>query len=263
MKRHNPSLFRFVVFCWSLGLLAGCARIPPIREPAVPLLREVVAPALQQRTDHWSRFQVTMGIQGESKDKRFSMDALMVAVLPDRVRLETFRFGQTASVLVVDEVASALYVPSDKVFYRAGSSEALIQQLLGFPIPVEIFGYLLAATVPHRQLEGFALSQYGDRWIGYGPNSWQGWELQWEFQSAPQAMTSVVLKKGETLHRIQYEPPVGLNVNDHPGRMTVDSSSWRIGVEVKDMKPVSAIRDTAFGLPPPPGVRLIDLSGPL
>ena len=72
----------------------------------------------------------------ESAKGRYSLKAVVLAELPDRLRLEAFNpFGQTVGVLIQDKGKSTLWIPSEKMLYTASRTEKLTGHFLGVPVP--------------------------------------------------------------------------------------------------------------------------------
>src|SRR5690348_6554702 len=123
---------RILVFLPVLAVLlfATACVGPKVRPPegVVPrpeaLSSEEWNSRLASRAETWHRFQANLRIKAESPKGKASLRAIVVAVLPDRVRLEAFNpWGQTVALLLLDKGDSSLWVPSENVVYTARRAE--------------------------------------------------------------------------------------------------------------------------------------------
>lgn len=227
-------------------LLSGCTLRPPLPAPSTPLLFREWLPALRERSEHWQRFQAKVRIKAESAEKKFALDAVILANLPDQLRLEAFRLGQTVGVLILNHGQSSLFVPSEKLLLSAAQSEDLTNHLLGIGLPLDSFGYSLSATLAPARLEGFEIVPRQREWLGVTRPAPEDWSSVWQFSSEPQAVTSVKIQRGAWDYTIRYDPPVGLAVEEIPQKITFTSAQWQIEATVQELKPVGAMQDEAF-----------------
>lgn len=230
-----------------LLLLESCAPRPPLPAPSPPVGFKEWLPALQERAEHWQRYQARVHLKAQSAEKRFSLDAVILANLPDQFRLEAFRLGQTVGVLILNHGQSSLFVPSEKVLFRATRSEDLTNHLLGIALPLDGFGYTLSATVPAARLADFEIVPGQQEWLGFGKSAPEDWSSTWHFSSDPQALTSLKTHRDAWDYTIHYDPPVRLGVEQIPQKITFTSREWRIEAAVQELKPVETVPDAAFG----------------
>ena len=119
----KSSLIWLLSLLFSLAALGGCAQRPPlVEQPRAVYFREWL-PALQERSEHWQNYQARIHLKAHTLDKTINLDAFILAKLPDRLRLEAFRLGQTVAVLTLNGGQPSLFVPSEKVVYTAERSE--------------------------------------------------------------------------------------------------------------------------------------------
>ena len=227
-------------------LLGSCAPRPPLPAPSRAVAFKEWLPALRERSEHWQRYQARVRLKAQTGDKRFNLEAMVLANLPDQFRLEAFRLGQTVGVLILDRGQSSLFVPSEKVLYRAAHSEDLTNHLLGIALPLDDFGYSLSATLPPARLEGFEIAPWRQEWLGQTRSSGDGWSSVWHFSPEPQAVTSVRVQRGGWDYSIRYEPSVGLAVDQIPQKIVLTSAEWLIEATVQELQPVSNLQEAAF-----------------
>jgi outer membrane biogenesis lipoprotein LolB len=241
-------------------VLGGCTLRPSaVAPPRPPYFKEWV-PALQERSDHWQRYQARIRLKAQTSDKKFNLDIIVLANLPDQLRLEAFRMGQTVGVLTLNNGQSSLFVPSEKILYSAVRSEDLTDHLLGIALPVDSFGYSLCATLPSAQLDGFQVMPHDREWDGHTKPSPDGWSSVWHFTSQPQAITSATDRRGALEYTIRYEPPVGLAVQEVPQKIIFSSTQWQIEATVQELIAVPTTQDAAFIGSFGGGVRRVELT---
>jgi outer membrane biogenesis lipoprotein LolB len=255
----RPKPLKQLVLVLSLLFMAGCSHRISTTPPPLLVAYDDWLRALALRTATWNEFQARANIQGDSPEKKFSLDALCVARMPSQLRLEGFRFGQTASVLTVNHADASLLVPSEKVLYRAASSEILIYRLLGFGIPLELFGSLLNGTIPGEYLKELKVVPQGAGWLGVARDARSGRELVWEFTDDPQGLKSVVIKSGDSRLVVLYDPPVGPGAEDHPQKMILIAPPWELTVVIKEIKLASSLMEGIFLPVSPAGIRQVTL----
>lgn len=235
-----------VVLVLGVFLVAGCAPRPPLPAPTRPAVFREWLPALRERSEHWQRFQAKIRIKALSEEKRFTFEAVLLANLPDQLRLEAFRMGQTVAVLILNHQQSSLFVPSEKMVLSAMRSEDLTNHLLGIALPLDKFGNSLSAIVPPGQLDRFEVVPRQQEWVGLAGPSLGNWSSEWQFQSEPQAVTSVKIRRGTWNCTIRYDPPVGLAVEEIPKKITFTSAQWQIEAVVQELQPLVELPETAF-----------------
>jgi outer membrane biogenesis lipoprotein LolB len=239
--------------------LEGCAHRPALVEELRPAYFKDWLPALQERSEHWKSYQAKVHLSAQTLEKKFNLDALIVARAPDQFRLEAFRLGQTVGVLTLNHEQSSLFVPSEKVIYTAERSENLTDHFLGIALPLDIFGYSLSACVPPDQLDDLQIIPDNPEWVGTSKRSFDGWSYAWQFTSMPQTIKSVRVKRGTWDYTIRYEPPVGLTVKEVPQKIIYSSANWHIELTVHELTPVLTLQDTVFKTDPAEEIRRVDL----
>jgi hypothetical protein len=141
----------------------------------------------------------------------------------------------------------------------------LINHFLGIPVPAEIFGYGLTASIP-RGVElsepkpstldsGWTISTTG------GTGGSDSLVSTWSLLSQPLAMKTVSVRQGTLDYTIGYEPAASLELRQTPGEIRFASSQWRLEIGVDQMMPNPEIRSGAFDLPVPAGIRRVRLTG--
>lgn len=227
-------------------MLGGCAVRPsPVAVSPPPSFKEWV-PALQERTEHWRRYQARIRLKAQTSDKKYNFDVIVLANLPDQLRLEAFRMGQTVGVLTLNNGQSNLLIPSEKVLYSAVRSEDLTDHLLGIALPLDTFAHSLCATLPSPQLDGLQLAAHQQEWLGHTKPTPAGWSSLWHFSALPQAIVSATDRRGKLEYTIRYDPPVGLAVQEIPQKIIFSSTQWQLEATVQELRAVSTIQDTAF-----------------
>jgi outer membrane biogenesis lipoprotein LolB len=239
--------------------LEGCAHRPALVEEPRPAYFRDWLPALQERSEHWKSYQARVHLSAQTSEKKFNLDALVVAGTPDQFRLEAFRLGQTVGVLTLNHGQSSLFVPSEKVIYTAERSENLTDHFLGIALPLDIFGYSLSACVPPDQLEDLQIVPQKLEWVGISKRSFDGWSCAWQFTSMPQTIKSVSVKRGTWDYTIRYEPPVGLTSNEVPQKIIYSSANWQIELTVQELAPVLTLQEAVFKTDPAQEIRRVDI----
>jgi outer membrane biogenesis lipoprotein LolB len=240
--------------------LEGCARrLPPVEQPT-PVSFTDWLPALQERSEHWQSYQAKVHLRAETPEKTVNFNAIVLARLPDQLRLEAFRLGQTVGVLILNRGQSSFFVPSEKVIYTAERSELLIAHFLGVVLPLDTLGYSLSASLPPDQLAGLQLIRHDSQWIGYAKPSSAGWSYAWRFLSSPRELTSVSVKRNAWDYTIRYAPPVGLAAADVPQKITFTSAQWQIELTVEAITAVPTLQDSVFNSNLTGELRHVDLS---
>ncbi len=135
MKSTLTRLFLPIIVLLSLG---GCAHPPLPAEGPQPAFSGEWLPALRERSEHWTSYQARVTLRAQTTEKKFNLNAIILARLPDEFRLEAFRLGQTVGVLTLNHGQSSLFVPSEKVVYTADRSERLIAHFLGIALPLDL-----------------------------------------------------------------------------------------------------------------------------
>ena len=242
----RSSLIRFLSPIILLLSIVGCAHPPPPIEQPQPAYFSEWLPALQARSEHWKSYQARVKLSAQTADKKFNLNAIILARLPDQFRLEAFRLGQTVGVITLNHGQSGLFVPSEKVVYTSDRSESLIDYFLGIPLPLDMFGYSLSASLPLDQLDGLQITHHDSAWLGYAKPSPEGWSYAWQFLSSPQKIQSVRVKRAAWNYTILYEPPVGLAVQDVPQKIMFSSAEWQIELTIQEITAAPILQDAVF-----------------
>ena len=226
--------------------LAGCAHRPPPAALPPPAAFSEWLPALQERSEHWKSYQARVHLRAETSEKKVNLDAIVLAKLPDQLRLEVSRLGQTVAVLTLNGGQPSLFVPSEKVIYTADRSETLIDHFLGIALPLDTLGYSLSASLPPDQLDSLQLSGQDAEWIGYAKPPPGDWSYAWHFLASPQKIVSASVKRGTLNYAIRYDPPVGLAAVDVPQKITFTSVQWQIELTVQEITAAPILQDSVF-----------------
>ncbi|MDY0040841.1 MAG: lipoprotein insertase outer membrane protein LolB, partial [Desulforhabdus sp.] len=231
--------------------------VPPMEKPGDISTTELIS-RLQARSAFWQAHQAKLEIKGESPKGKFRFQSLIVAQLPDRVRLEAYTtWGQTAGVLVIDGEDSSLYIPSEKVIYSASRAEDLVRYFLGVPIPIEVFGYSLIASVPPDQLDAWQIERDSSGWQATVQPPNQSLRFSWQFLSRPAAMQSLAVRGGQSEYTVSYEPAVTLDMQTVPKKINFVAAQWQMEVSVSQMRTTRGLQPAVFTLPFPQGVRKV------
>lgn len=260
MKRPSLGILLLVVF---LTLpLGGCAVRPTTitAQPAV-LSPELFVAKLRVRTDFWQNYQARLRISAESTKGKFRrIQTVVLAVPPDRFRLEAFSpVGQVVSALVSDAEESALWVPSEKVVYKADHAETLIESFIGVPVPLEVLIYSLTASIPPKQLDNLAVTRTDSTWLVRASEPGRNLQLTYEFLAQPEALKSILVREDSWEYRINYDPPVSIEPDQNPKRIEFSSSRWQMEIGIDRLEKGPEISPSAFKLPFPAGIRIVNL----
>jgi len=243
---------------------AGCVCRPGVVEHpgTAAVSREELLSRIGERTRYWSSYQANVHIRGATAKGKFRLRAVILAQLPDLLRLEAFTpLGQTAGVLVFNPKGASLWIPSEQVVYQSKRAETLVKHFLGAPVPVETFGYSLVASLPpDLKVKELRPSQAGSGWTISTEESPGHLGFTWSLLSQPPAMKAVSVRQGPLDYTIGYEPATSLEPGQIPGEIRFVSSQWQMEVKVDQMKPGPEIRSGAFDLSAPAGIRRVRLS---
>jgi hypothetical protein len=244
-----------------LFVLTGCTSRPFVIERPQPMSRTDLLAKLGARGLHWSSYQANVHIRAQSAKGKYRLRAVIVARLPGQFRLEAFTpMGQTAGILVFGSRGASLWIPSEQVIYSSDRAETLIEHFLGVPVPLETFGYSLAASMP----PGF---QPGDLdpvpldagWTLSSTDRAKGLSFTWYFLSRPPALKAVTVGEGPLRYTIDYEPATTLDPDQIPGEIRFVSPQWQMEIKIDQMKPSHDIQESAFNPAFPAGIRRVEL----
>lgn len=259
MRFKNINLLLIPVL---LLALAGCVCRPGVIERPRAVSRDELLSKLAERTRYWSSYQANVHIKAQSAKGKFRLRAVILAQLPDRFRLEAFTpIGQTAGVLVFNPTGASLWIPSEQVLFTSDQPETLVKHFLGVPIPVETFGYSLAASIPpDLGVSEPRPAPVDSGWTITTADSRDDLRFTWSLLSQPVAMKAVSVRQGPLDYTIGYEPAARLEFQQVPGEVRFISSQWQMEVRVDQMTPNPEIRSAAFELTVPAGVRRVHLN---
>lgn len=259
MKASPKGAFLFLAL---LLLVEGCTHPPG--EPVRPELisREEWIGRLEDRSRAWKSYEAQVRIHVESPKGRFSARAVVIANLPDQMRIEAFNpFGQTASLFILNrgEGKSGLLVPSERVLYTAGKPETLVFRLLGASVPLEALGYTLTACVPPEHIPHLRLLPQGNGMLGHAQPQRQGPTLTWQFLVSPPALKAFDVHDEAGAYGVRYDPAVELQPSAVPKSIRCLGQDWQMDVSVDRMGSLQATSAAAFQLTAPTGIRTVNL----
>jgi outer membrane biogenesis lipoprotein LolB len=255
--------YRLIIVSLALTVLSwnwGCTRRPvPVERPQINTAEELVS-RLAARSGYWKTYQARLQIRGESSRGKFRFQSIILSQLPDSFRLEAYTgWGQTAGVLVISGEGSRLWIPSEKVIYTAQRPQDLVDYLLGVPIPLEVFGYALIASVPPDQLRGWQVRRDAGGWLGVAQDVGNNLSLTWQFLPNPASLQGIRVDEYFSHYKIAYEPAVSLDLTSTPERIHFASSEWQMEVRVSQMQVPRDLQASVFRLPFPEGIRTVSL----
>ncbi len=126
--------------------LAGCPRAPP---PDLSRDPEQLLEAVRGVQGRVQRVRGRARVRVESPGTSGTVDELVAAEKPDRLRLETLDFfGNVATVLVADGKRFALYDAREGVLYRGDATPENVSRLLPLTLPAEEIATMLCGSAP-------------------------------------------------------------------------------------------------------------------
>lgn len=257
MRAHSPHM---VLFALVAILVAGCGPKPPVAMlPETVPLQELVG-RLRTRSEFWQRYQARINVKGESSRKNFSVQAVIVADLPDQLRFEANKLGQTVGVIVFNREHSTLWIPSEQVAYRASKGDDLIEYFLGATIPPEAFSRSLIASLSKDQLRSLQPVPGQSRLLLHSGEPESGATYIWKLSPDMESIESTQVRQGARLYSVIYDPPVSLDPKEHPRKISFVSGEWQLEVKIEQLAPAAGPPGSAFELPIPGGTRLVDLA---
>lgn len=244
----------FLVFGWS------CAKRPvPIETPEAVSTEELIA-KIKARSSFFRSYQAKLQIAGQSPKGSFRFQAAIAAIPPAAFRLEAFtNWGQTAAVFLIQKADSTLWIPSEKVVYRATRAEALMRHFLGLSVPMEILGWGLIAAVPEDQLGSLQVRREHYGWRATTGMKTVGTETSWQFLADPPALKAIRVTGSGLHYDIGYEPQVALDPSSTPFRILLTSSQWQMEVKVSQMRVNPELPPSSFHIALPKGTRVVNL----
>jgi outer membrane biogenesis lipoprotein LolB len=229
------------------------------KQPQAPTEAEWLA-GFRSRLDYWQTYKAVLHIKVESSRGNYSGRTVVLAGLPNHLRLEAFTlFGQTSGLLLLNRDGAKLWIPSEKIVYTADKPETLMEHLLGIPIPLETLEYGLIGCIPPNQLAGLRITHRGTQWLGHSAEPSHSRSYTWDLSSQPPGLHEVDVTEGPWKYTIKYDPPVQLNPQSIPKKIQFLSSQWQMGVTVELMQSSPAFGDDVFYPPFPNNLRRVNL----
>jgi len=257
MKRRSVAFWlvaMVLVFGWS------CAKRPAPVETAAAVSTEELIARVKARSSFFKSYQAKLQIAGQSPKGPFRFQAALAATPPDAFRLEAFtNWGQTAGVFLIQKAEARLWVPSEKVVYRAARAEVLVRHFLGLSIPMEILGSSLLGAVPEDQLSSLQVRRERYGWRATTDFKTLNSEASWQFLADPPALKAIKVTSKGLGYDIGYEPQVELDLNSTPSRILFTSSQWQMEVKVSQMRINPELPAAIFRIVFPQGTREVDL----
>lgn len=257
-----------VSFCLVLLFMmsAGCSRlfVPAQKLPAPekPAVSPVEIDKLKERSDFWREYQCKFRLRVDSKTSKFSSRAIVLVKGRHFVRFETFTpLGQTAALYVSNETGPAVLIPSEKAIFTARSPETLVRQFLGVNLPVDLFRWVLAASIPPEQFDRIESRPYaGGAWLLISKAEWSNFE--WQISAGKPALQGLIVHMGDIVpqvFRVSYDPPVELTKEAVPGKILIFGNDWNMEITVEDLKAAPQFQPSSFYMPQLPDMRKVDL----
>ncbi len=248
---------KHVIFVLLLAFLlpAGCARQPAVRQ-AVPT--PVKSEQLEERTTNWRHYQTKFRFKIDNKNTKLNARAVVLIGGQNLVRFETFGpLGQTAALYIANDSGPALFIPSEKLIFRARQPETLIRHFLGITLPFGVFRYGLAASIPPEQYKNLqSLSEGGILHLisQLGQNY-----FDWQFLPEGPSLSGVFIRSEGFEGRISYDPPVITDNQAIPRNIRIYSSEWNMEITIEEMNASPEFNPAVFSMPILPNVRVADL----
>ncbi len=254
-SRILPIFMGFMLF-----FLQGCPHPPAPVELPKPVSFEDAITKLHARSGYWKNYQAKLRIRAEGTRGKLRFQAIALANLPGEVRFEAFSLlGQTVALFIHNRDRSSLWIPSEKVIFTAQQPETLIEYFLGVSVSAETLAYSLAGVVPSDRAAGLKPQPVPNGWTIFSGAQEPDRGFTWEFTAQPPALKAIAVKESRGDYRIEYDPPVGLNPQDIPGKIRYQSSQWHMDVSVEQVSPSPGFEASAFTQPVPAGVREVNL----
>ncbi|MGV8073736.1 MAG: hypothetical protein AB2L11_04145 [Syntrophobacteraceae bacterium] len=235
-------------------------RPPVVERPFAPSREELIL-KLHNRIQYWQYYRSKLHIGAESpKGKLRRMQTVVLAIPPNLFRLEAFSmWGQTVGALVSDETGSSLLIPSEKVIFSAARPETLIEHFIGVPVSIETLLYALTASIPPDRLDKIEIRERDTLVLAHSDDPQKNRNSTWEFIRQPLALKAVEVQDGPRSYKISYDPPVSLDPQQTPSKISFVSSQWRMEVTVDQLEASPDLPASSFRMSFPVGMRSVDL----
>jgi len=254
-SRFHAVLLGLIMLC-----CLSCGKPKPPEVLPRPVSFDENLGKLEARAAHWRSYQAKLRIRLEGAKGKMRFQAIVLAVLPDQLRLEAFNLvGQTVALFTMNNGKPALSIPSEKMIFTAARPETLIEYFFGMPLPAGVFAYDLAAVVPPEQLHKLSPRREAPGWKADFSPVGSDASFLWEFEDNPPALKSLAAKDGLWDRRITYDPAVELEPQNVPRKLRLESAQWRMEITVEQIVPTSGFDASVFVPPVQEGVRTVDL----
>ena len=238
----------------------GPARRVTVREEPHPVPQLQGIDRLKARADSWANYQANLKIAAESPKGKFHFRAVVLASLPNRVRMEIFsQWGQTVALYIQNDGRVDLWVPSEKTVYRSEQTETLVRRLLGIPVPPDALAYALAAAVPPAQLRGLSLYSEGPVWKGTSSSQTGNHTATWEFRASPPALNAVTVSDAGKSYSMKYDPAVELSPEAFPRKIAIHYSEGEMTVLVEQIAATQELPPSLFKPAFPASAKLVEI----
>ncbi len=249
----------------ALALLASCARVPP---PGLPEGAEELRAAVEAHQARVLRVSGSARLQVESPSLHGTLDALVAAERPDRLRIEVLDFfGAPAAVLVAAGGRFGFLDLRAGTWTGGEATPANVSQLLPVALPAEELVAVLCGSAP--LIAGRATAaRPGDGvmrlWIE-GGGLVQRLDVGAEAAVEASRVTrrrpdGAVERAGYDLDFSLFRHHAGLRV---PGEIRLDASRGDARVDLTwrdDLVVNGPAAEGLFALVPPPGARVVELA---
>jgi hypothetical protein len=261
--RYTRARGLLLVMCTIFGI-AACALVRPTPEVPLPPGAADLPNLLQQRAAYWQAYQAQLAVRLQSRQGKFRAQATLVAMPPDSLRFEATNVGgQTIWLMICNPQEAILWLPAEKVLYKAKRSETILKHLMGAPIPTQVFIYSFVGCIPPDQLSSqkFRISQERSKLLGRFKDQYFKWLFDWELAASPPALRALnaVETQNDQHYSIRFDPAVSLEPGSKPDRVLISSPEWQLEATIKQMEKTDALSPFVFSLPAIAGVRVVDL----
>ncbi len=252
--------------------LAACAPHPPAREaPGVSAAGrppEAILQTFEQRWQAVEELRALARVSVTSVQGRYSTRETFMWRRPSALRLDAVDvFGQSAMVLVADDVRASIYYPHQGVFFQGPSTAANLSRFIGLPLDVEDVAHLLAGHIQPGPKHPWAWVDYQWdhgahllRFVGAG-----GELLQDAWVDADQLLPARVIRytgRGELAVDALYADFQTLTeAFPFPFSLTISLPLAQTELRIRFIKVDlnSGLTPSTFHLSPPEGVRVLPL----